>query len=45
MGHKGIFGLAVLIGFVMSCGDDKPTEPVHDWLGRGLTRASNLVRR
>ena len=50
MGHKGIFGLAVLIGFVMSCGDDKPTEPVHELVGSwtyqgfefGSTVATNL---
>ena len=33
MGRTGILGLAVLIGFVLSCGDDKPTEPVHELVG------------
>ncbi len=33
MGRVSVFGLAVLIGFVMSCGDDKPTEPVHEGVG------------
>ncbi len=43
-------GLAVLIGFVISCGEDKPTEPVRGLVGSwayrgtdfGSTAAANL---
>jgi hypothetical protein len=33
MGRLSVLGLAVLIGFVISCGDDNPTEPVHELVG------------
>ena len=50
MGRTQTFGLAVLIGFVLSCGDDKPTAPGQDlvgsWTYQGTdfssTAASNL---
>ena len=50
MDRLSVLGLAVLIGFVVSCGDDKPTEPVHELVGSwtyqgfefGSTVATNL---
>ena len=42
MGRTGILGLAVLIGFVLSCGDDKPTEPVHELVGSWVYQRSEF---
>lgn len=50
MGRLSVPVLAVLIGFVNSCGEDKPTEPVRDLVGSwayrgtdfGSTAAANL---
>ena len=42
MGRTGIFGFAVLIGFVLSCGDDKPTEPVHELVGSWAYQGSEF---
>ena len=44
------FGLAAFVGFAISCGEDKPTEPVRDIVGSwayrgtdfGSTAATNL---
>ncbi len=33
MGRTAILRLAMLIGFVISCGEDKPTEPAHELVG------------
>ena len=43
MKRKAIFGLAILINFVISCGEDKPTEPVHELVGSWTYTGSNLV--
>ena len=42
MARTGIFGLAVLIGFVMSCGGDKPTESVHELVGSWVYQRSEF---
>ena len=42
MGRTGIFGFAVLICFVLSCGDDKPTEPVHELVGSWAYQGSEF---
>ncbi|MDE2888404.1 MAG: hypothetical protein OXR72_09310 [Gemmatimonadota bacterium] len=50
MSRLSVFGLAVLAGFAISCGDDKPTAPGQDlvgsWTYQGTdfssTAASNL---
>ncbi len=33
MRRNGIFGLAVVVAFVLSCGDDKPAAPGQDLVG------------
>ncbi len=42
MGRTQTFGLAVLIGFVLSCGEDKPTEPVHELVGSWTYQGSDF---
>ncbi len=50
MGRVSDLGLTVLVGVVLSCGDEKPTEPVHELVGSwtyqgfefGSTVATNL---
>ena len=42
MGRLSVLGLAVLIGFVISCGDDKPTEPVHELVGSWVYQRSEF---
>ncbi len=50
MSRLSVFGLAILVGVVLSCGDEKPTEPVHELVGAwtyrgtdfGSTAAANL---
>ena len=50
MSRLSVFGLAILVGVVLSCGDEKPTEPVHELVGSwtyrgtdfGSTAAANL---
>lgn len=36
------FGLTVLVGGVISCGDDKPTEPVHELVGSWVYQTSEF---
>ena len=33
MSRMSVFGMTVLIGLAISCGDDKPTEPAHELVG------------
>ncbi len=43
MKRTSIFGFAVLASVALSCGDDKPTEPVHELVGSWTLQGSNLV--
>ena len=38
-----IFGIAVFVSLSLSCGDDKPTEPVHELVGSWTYTGNNLV--
>ena len=42
MSRLSVFGLAVVVGFVMSCGDDSPTEPVHELVGSWTYQGSDF---
>lgn len=43
MGRLSVPVLAVLIGFVISCGEDKPTEPVRDLVGSWTYRGTDFA--
>lgn len=43
MTRRSVFGLAVLIGLAISCGDDKPTEPVRDLVGTWTYRGTDFA--
>ena len=42
MSRLSVFGLALLIGFVIACGEDKPTEPVHELVGSWAYQGSEF---
>lgn len=43
MSRLSVFGLAVLIGLAISCGEDKPTEPVRDLVGSWTYRGTDFA--
>lgn len=43
MSRLSVFGLAVLIGLAISCGKDKPTEPVRDLVGSWTYRGTDFA--
>ncbi len=42
MSRISMVGLTVLVGVAMSCGDDKPTEPVHELVGSWVYQTSEF---
>ena len=42
MSRLSVFGLAILVGVVLSCGEDKPTEPVRDLVGSWTYRGTDF---
>lgn len=43
MSRLSVFDLTVLIGLAISCGDDKPTEPVRDLVGSWTYRGTDFA--